>query len=69
LGNGLFHTVGPSHSIPAKTYGFEVVMGLGFGMIFSTTTVLIKLHAEREDAGTFDILFNILLNYLENTIN
>ncbi|EED14464.1 MFS multidrug transporter, putative [Talaromyces stipitatus ATCC 10500] len=52
LGNGLFHTVGPSHSVPSKAYGFEAIMGLGFGMIFSTTTVLIKLHAEREDAAS-----------------
>lgn len=31
-------------------------MGVGFGTIFSTTTILIKLHAEQEDAGTLDLL-------------
>lgn len=44
-------------------------MGLGFGMIFSTTTVLIKLHAEREDAGTFNLSLEHLRKYLVITSN
>lgn len=44
-------TIDSSPSVPAKVYGFEVLMGFGFGMLFSTTTVLIKFHADQGDSG------------------
>lgn len=44
-------------------------MGMGFGMIFSTTTVLIKLHAKREDAGSFNLSLNIFPKDLGTILN
>jgi hypothetical protein len=44
-------------------------MGVGFGMIFSTTTILIKLHAEREDAGTFNLYHSRLFSYASELTN
>ena len=51
LGSGLLYSVGFSHGVPNKLYGFEVLIGFGFGLTFVSTTVMIKLHAEERDAG------------------
>ena len=51
LGTGLLYTVGFNESIAHKIFGFEVLVGFGFGLVFSSTVVIIKLHAEKEDSG------------------
>lgn len=51
LGSGLLYSVGFSHSVPNKLYGFEILIGFGFGLTFVSTTVMIKLHAQERDAG------------------
>ncbi|EED18637.1 efflux pump antibiotic resistance protein, putative [Talaromyces stipitatus ATCC 10500] len=52
LGTGIMHTINSGHSIPVKIYGLEVLMCFGFKMIFSTTIVLIKLHADQRDSAS-----------------
>ncbi|KAL9622620.1 MAG: hypothetical protein Q9160_003117 [Pyrenula sp. 1 TL-2023] len=51
LGSGLLYSVGFSHSVPNTLYGFEVLIGFGFGLTFVSTTVMIKLHAQERDAA------------------
>ncbi|KAI5295853.1 hypothetical protein KEM52_006696 [Ascosphaera acerosa] len=51
VGLGLMHTIGDGENIAPKIYGFEVLVGLGLGLVISTTTVMIKLSASIEDAA------------------
>lgn len=52
LGSGLLYSIGFDRSIVHRLYGFEVILGFGIGLIFSSSTVFIKLYADIEDAGT-----------------
>lgn len=40
LGSGLMSTLGDSVTVENKCYGFMVILGLGVGLIFSSTSVL-----------------------------
>lgn len=51
LGTGLLYTVGFNKKIPNSLYGYEVLVGFGFGLLFSSATVVIKIHASAKDAG------------------
>lgn len=51
LGAGLFFSLGYSPNIPAALYGYEVLIGFGFGLTFASTTVMIKVQADDEDAA------------------
>ena len=45
LGYGLMTTLGDARPTPKKSYGFQVLMGFGFGMIMPSVTILAQLHA------------------------
>jgi len=51
LGSGLIYSMGSDQSAPPRLYGYEVLLGFGMGLIFSSTTVVVKLYASLEDAG------------------
>lgn len=47
LGTGLLATLSDSSSIEAKIYGFEVFVGLGFGMTASSSTVSVVENMQK----------------------
>jgi cadmium resistance protein CadD (predicted permease) len=49
LGTGLLSTLSNHHGVQAKTYGFEVPLGLGMGLSISTSTLLAALQCEGGD--------------------
>ena len=46
LGYGLMTTIGDTTSVPAKLYGFQIFLGLGFGLSMSSATQMINLQVE-----------------------
>jgi hypothetical protein len=48
-GTGLLSTLSDHHGVQAKTYGFEVPLGLGMGLSISTSTLLAALQCEGRD--------------------
>jgi len=52
VGLSLMSTVSVSEqSIPPATYGYQVIMGLGFGMGLGTAVMMIPLVVEKRDMG------------------
>ncbi|RDW58158.1 MFS multidrug transporter-like protein [Coleophoma cylindrospora] len=51
LGIGLLTTLENTDKVQAKTYGFLVFVGLGFGLTVSTTSLLSAVECELEDAA------------------
>ena len=51
IGTGLLSTVSESSSADAKLYGFEVFVGLGFGLSVSTSSILAAVQCEIKDHG------------------
>ncbi|KAI5307057.1 hypothetical protein KEM56_005235 [Ascosphaera pollenicola] len=51
LGTGLLFTMDGSKNVAVKTFGFEVIVGFGLGIIASATTIIIKIEAKVEDAA------------------
>ncbi|PWY68668.1 MFS general substrate transporter [Aspergillus heteromorphus CBS 117.55] len=51
LGAGLLYTVGFSHFVPGRLFGYEVLIGFGFGIIFSSSVMIVKMHARPEDSA------------------
>lgn len=45
--------VDPEGGFPKRLYGFEVIMGLGFGLGLSTVLVLARLVVEEKDLREF----------------
>lgn len=54
LGTGLLSTVSSDPSINPKLYGFEVFVGLGFGLSVSTSTILAGIQCEIKDHGKYE---------------
>lgn len=52
LGYGLMTTIGQSTVVPAKQYGFQIFLGLGFGMSMAAATQMMNMQAEPELLGT-----------------
>ena len=48
LGYGLMSSLGSSSPTPSRQYGFQVFLGLGFGIIMPSVTIIAQLHAPRE---------------------
>lgn len=46
LGSGLLSTLSLHHGVQAKTYGFEVLLGLGLGLSISSSTLLAATKCE-----------------------
>ena len=49
LGTGLLSTLGDSASVEAKVYGFQVFVGLGFGMTASSSSLLANIESKKKD--------------------
>jgi hypothetical protein len=52
LGVGLLSTVSDGSAIDPRIYGFEVFVGLGFGLSVSTSSILAAIQCEIKDHGT-----------------
>ena len=53
LGNGLMITLRDAYPTPQKQFGFQVLLGIGFGLAVSTATIMAQLHAEPKWAGEY----------------
>ena len=51
LGVGLLSTLGPTNAPEPKTYGFQVFVGLGFGLAVSTASLMASYEVSFNDAG------------------
>lgn len=54
LGVGLFSSLDSSHlDVPRTQYGFQVIMGFGFGINLSTVLMMVPLVVNQKDMGTY----------------
>ena len=51
LGTGLLSAISSDSAIDPKIYGFEVFVGLGFGLCVSTSSILAAIQCEIKDHG------------------
>ena len=51
LGCGLLSTISGGVSVDPKIYGFQVLVGLGFGLIVSTSSMIAVVECELKDHG------------------
>lgn len=59
LGTGLLSTISSGSKVDVKIYGFEVFVGLGFGLSVSTASILAAIQCEIKDHGMgFSSFFN-----------
>jgi hypothetical protein len=53
IGTGLFTTLSDSVTIQSRAYGFQIFVGLGYGLTVSTTSLGVSLECEVRDSGKF----------------
>jgi hypothetical protein len=51
LGCGLLSTISDSHDIEKAIYGYEVILGFGTGLTFSSMTLMVNVVSSKEDNG------------------
>jgi hypothetical protein len=51
IGTGLLSTISDDSKVDPKIYGFEVLVGLGFGLSVSTSSILAAIQCEIKDHG------------------
>jgi hypothetical protein len=51
IGVGLFSSLEPSTTIPPAQYGYQALMGLGFGFNLSTILMMVPLLVDEKDLG------------------
>lgn len=56
LGCGLLYTVGYERTVQPEIFGYEVFVGFGIGLIFSSATVLIRVQASERDGGKLTLV-------------
>lgn len=64
LGTGLLSTLSDTIQVEAKTYGFQVFVGLGFGLTVSTVSMLAAIESEIRDHGTSSQLLESRAGFL-----
>jgi MFS family permease len=52
IGTGLLSTISDGSKVDPKIYGFEVLVGLGFGLSVSTSSILAAIQCEIKDHAT-----------------
>jgi MFS family permease len=55
IGTVTLSTLENTHHVEAKTYGFQVFVGLGFGLTIGTSSLMANLEAEIRDGGEFSM--------------
>jgi hypothetical protein len=67
LGAGILQTIGLSlmstltsldQNIPPATYGYQIILGVGFGITVATVVMMIPLVVEKRDMGTLQAKAN-----------
>ena len=53
LGCGLLSTLGGGKEFYKPTYGYQVILGLGVGLTFSSVTVLTNINSKSEHIGMY----------------
>jgi predicted MFS family arabinose efflux permease len=53
LGSGLLSTTGDGLRIPKAQYGYQVILGTGFGLAFTSITMMMALAHDFDTVGTF----------------
>ena len=53
LGCGLMSRLGGGREFYKPTYGYQVILGLGVGLTFSSSTLLTNINSKSEDVGKF----------------
>lgn len=59
LGVGLFSSLDPSHldNIPSYQYGYQVIMGCGFGLNLSTVLMMVPLVVTQRDMRRSSLVY------------
>jgi hypothetical protein len=61
LGVGLFSSLDSANlEIPSAQYGYQAIMGFGFGLSLSTTLMMAPLVVQQKDMGRYTFCFNII---------
>ena len=50
---GLLSTLSDSRHIEMKQYGFQMLLGLGFGLVFASLTLMINVENRPSNLGKF----------------
>lgn len=59
LGTGLLSAIPSSESFLARTYGFEVIMGIGIGFSLVSLMLIARVELSPNEQGMYWILFTI----------
>ncbi|KAL9097420.1 MAG: hypothetical protein Q9165_000316 [Trypethelium subeluteriae] len=62
IGAGLLSTLSNTLQVQNTTYGYQIFVGLGFGLIVAGTTIMLSYEMEQRDLGVYSIPF--ALEYL-----
>ena len=54
IGCALLSTLAVATEVQAALYGYQVVLGVGLGMTFSTATIIATMESKFSDYGTPD---------------
>lgn len=60
LGTGLMSTLSNTVKVEAKTYGFQVLIGMGFGLTVSTVSLGAVLEADLKDMSKYPSHFFLI---------
>ena len=59
LGTGLLSSIPNSENVLARTYGFQVIMGVGIGLSIVSLMIIARVELRANDQGMFRMLFDI----------
>ena len=69
LGSVLLSTLKNSIHVPTKAYGYQVFVGLGFGLTIAAVSVMATFEVETRDAGRFHIRLQLLSQFCNRIID
>ncbi len=57
IGLGLLSTIPSSDTVLARQYGYQVILGLGFGLGLSSLVIVSRVEVDEADLGNFPWIF------------